>query len=99
MNEACSTHSPHFQRALPELNVAVTDLLALIVTVQTPVPLHPSPLHPAKTPLPLVVAVSVTVLSVVNAALRLAYNSYASVAVLISQRLIGIKSFQEQAAK
>jgi sulfopyruvate decarboxylase alpha subunit len=36
---------------------------------------------------------------VVNAALRLAYNSYASVAVLISQRLIGIKSFQEQAAK
>ena len=37
--------------------------------------------------------------AVVNAALRLAYNSYASVAVLISQRLIGIKSFQEQAAK
>jgi sulfopyruvate decarboxylase alpha subunit len=36
---------------------------------------------------------------VVNAALRLAYNSYASVAVLIAQRLIGIKSFQEQAAK
>jgi sulfopyruvate decarboxylase alpha subunit len=36
---------------------------------------------------------------VVNAALRLAVGSYASVAVLISQRLIGIKSFQEQAAK
>jgi sulfopyruvate decarboxylase alpha subunit len=36
---------------------------------------------------------------VVNAALRLAYASYASVAVLLSQRLIGIKSFQEQAAK
>lgn len=36
---------------------------------------------------------------VVNAALRLAYSSYASVAVLISQRLIGIKSFQEQAAR
>jgi sulfopyruvate decarboxylase alpha subunit len=36
---------------------------------------------------------------VVNAALRLAFGSYASVAVLISQRLIGIKSFQEQAAK
>src|SRR5688572_20938058 len=36
---------------------------------------------------------------VVNAALRLAYSSYASVAVLISQRLIGIKSFQEQASK
>ncbi|HSA88813.1 MAG TPA: thiamine pyrophosphate-binding protein [Burkholderiales bacterium] len=34
---------------------------------------------------------------VVNAALRLAFGSYASVAVLISQRLIGIKSFQEQA--
>ena len=36
---------------------------------------------------------------VVNAALRLAFGSYALVAVLISQRLIGIKSFQEQAAK
>jgi sulfopyruvate decarboxylase alpha subunit len=36
---------------------------------------------------------------VVNAALRLAFGSYASVAVLISQRLIGIKSFQEQSAK
>jgi sulfopyruvate decarboxylase alpha subunit len=36
---------------------------------------------------------------VVNAALRLAYSSYVSVAVLISQRLIGIKSFQEQAAR
>ena len=35
----------------------------------------------------------------VNAALRLAFGSYASVAVLISQRLIGIKSFQEQAAQ
>jgi sulfopyruvate decarboxylase alpha subunit len=35
----------------------------------------------------------------VNAALRLAYNSYASVAVLISQRLIGIKSFQEQTSQ
>ena len=32
----------------------------------------------------------------VNAALRLAYNSYVSVAVLIPQRVIGIKSFQEQ---
>jgi sulfopyruvate decarboxylase alpha subunit len=32
----------------------------------------------------------------VNAALRLAYNSYASVAVLIPQCVIGIKSFQEQ---
>ena len=35
----------------------------------------------------------------VNAALRLAYNSYASVAVLIPQRVIGIKSFQEQASR
>jgi sulfopyruvate decarboxylase alpha subunit len=35
----------------------------------------------------------------VNAALRLAYNSYASLAVLISQRVIGIKSFQDQAAR
>jgi sulfopyruvate decarboxylase alpha subunit len=35
----------------------------------------------------------------VNAALRLAYDSYASVAVLIPQWIIGIKSFQEQAAQ
>jgi sulfopyruvate decarboxylase alpha subunit len=35
----------------------------------------------------------------VNAALRLAYNSYASVAVLIPQRIIGIKSFQEQTSR
>jgi sulfopyruvate decarboxylase alpha subunit len=35
----------------------------------------------------------------VNAALRLAYNSYASVAVLIPQRIVGIKSFQEQSAQ
>jgi sulfopyruvate decarboxylase alpha subunit len=34
-----------------------------------------------------------------NAALRLAYNSYASVAVLIPQRVIGIKSFQEQTSQ
>ena len=33
----------------------------------------------------------------VQAALRLAYDSDASVAVLIPQRVIGIKSFQEQA--
>lgn len=32
----------------------------------------------------------------VDSALRLAYNSYAAVAVLVSQRVIGIKSFQEQ---
>jgi len=35
----------------------------------------------------------------VNAALRLAYNSYASVTVLIPQRVIGIKSFQEQTSQ
>jgi len=36
---------------------------------------------------------------ITDAALRLAYNSYCAVAVLISQRVIGIKSFQEQAEK
>jgi len=35
----------------------------------------------------------------IEAALRLAYNSYVAVAVLISQRVIGIKSFQEQIDK
>jgi len=35
----------------------------------------------------------------VDAALRLAYNSYVAVALLISQCVIGIKSFQEQAAQ
>ena len=35
----------------------------------------------------------------VDAALRLAYNSYVATAVLISQQVIGIKSFQEQAAR
>jgi len=35
----------------------------------------------------------------VDAALRLAFSGYAAVAVLISQRVIGIKSFQEQAAQ
>ena len=34
-----------------------------------------------------------------HAALRLAYNSYASVAVLVAQRVIGIKSFQDQASR
>lgn len=34
-----------------------------------------------------------------EAAARLAWGSYAAVAVLISQRVIGIKSFQEQAAQ
>ena len=41
--------------------VAVTDLLPSIVTVHAPVPVH-APLQPAKAPLPLVLAVSVTVL-------------------------------------
>ena len=35
----------------------------------------------------------------VDAALRLAYSSYVAVALLISQCVIGIKSFQEQAAQ
>ena len=35
----------------------------------------------------------------VEAAARLAYGSYQAVAVLISQAVIGIKSFQEQAAR
>jgi sulfopyruvate decarboxylase alpha subunit len=35
----------------------------------------------------------------VDAAARLAFGSYAAVAVLVSQRVIGIKSFQEQAAQ
>jgi sulfopyruvate decarboxylase alpha subunit len=35
----------------------------------------------------------------VEGALRLAYSSYACVAVLISQRVIGIKSFQEQVSQ
>ena len=39
------------------------------------------------------------IVPVVDAAARLAYGSYQAVAVLISQALIGIKSFQEQAAR
>jgi sulfopyruvate decarboxylase alpha subunit len=35
----------------------------------------------------------------VDSAARLAFGSYAAVAVLISQRVIGIKSFQEQTAR
>jgi sulfopyruvate decarboxylase alpha subunit len=35
----------------------------------------------------------------VDAAARLAFGSYQAVAVLISQRVIGIKSFQEQSAR
>jgi sulfopyruvate decarboxylase alpha subunit len=35
----------------------------------------------------------------VDAAARIAFGGYASAAVLISQRVIGIKSFQEQAAR
>jgi sulfopyruvate decarboxylase alpha subunit len=37
--------------------------------------------------------------STLAAAARLAFDSYAAVAVLVSQRIIGIKSFQEQAAQ
>jgi sulfopyruvate decarboxylase TPP-binding subunit len=35
----------------------------------------------------------------VDAAARIAFGGYAAAAVLISQRVIGIKSFQEQAAQ
>ena len=44
-------------------------------------------------------AAEAEIVPTVSAALRLAYNSYASVAVLIPQRVIGIKSFQDQAAR
>jgi|SRR5689334_1675093 len=43
------------------LNVAVTDLLALIATTQVPVPLHPLPLQPAKVDPDAGAAVNVTV--------------------------------------
>jgi len=36
---------------------------------------------------------------IVDAAARIAFGGYAAAAVLISQRVIGIKSFQEQAAR
>ena len=44
-------------------------------------------------------AAEADIVPTVNAALRLAYNSYASVAVLIPQRVIGIKSFQDQTSR
>jgi sulfopyruvate decarboxylase alpha subunit len=44
-------------------------------------------------------AAEAEIVPTVNAALRLAYNSYASVAVLIPQRVIGIKSFQDQTSR
>ena len=39
------------------------------------------------------------IVPVVDAAARLAFNSYQAVAVLISQAVIGIKSFQDQASR
>jgi hypothetical protein len=42
------------------MNVAVTGVAAVTVTVQVPVPLHPAPLHPVKTESTPGVAVSVT---------------------------------------
>ena len=45
------------------------------------------------------VAAANEVAPALNAAARLAFDSYAAVAVLIAQRVIGIKSFQEQAAR
>jgi hypothetical protein len=60
---------------LPALKVAETDLAASIFTMHGPVPVQPAatasaPLQPAKTPLPFVVAVSVTLLVLANAALH-----------------------------
>jgi hypothetical protein len=43
-----------------QLNVAVTDLAALISTTQVPVPEQPLPVHPLKTELEFGVAVNVT---------------------------------------
>jgi len=43
------------------LKVAVTLFAAVIVTVQSPVPLHPLPLHPAKTDVAFGAAVNTTV--------------------------------------
>ena len=48
------------------MNVAVTDSAALIVTVQTPTPEQPAPLHPANVVPLFGVAVSVTCAPVVN---------------------------------
>jgi hypothetical protein len=48
------------------LNVAVTAVLAFIVTVQSPVPVQ-APLQPANTLLPVTRAVSVTTVPLVNA--------------------------------
>jgi sulfopyruvate decarboxylase alpha subunit len=45
------------------------------------------------------VEVASEVAPAVSAACRLAFDSYAAVAILVSQRVIGIKSFQEQAAR
>jgi sulfopyruvate decarboxylase alpha subunit len=45
------------------------------------------------------VAAAEDVAPTAEAAARLAWGSYAAVAVLISQRVIGIKSFQEQSAR
>lgn len=45
------------------------------------------------------VAAAEDVAQAAEAAARLAWGSYAAVAVLISQRVIGIKSFQEQSAR
>jgi hypothetical protein len=45
-------------------------LLPFIVTVHAPLPVH-APLQPAKTPLPLVVTVSVTLVPLLNNALQM----------------------------
>ncbi len=52
----------------PTLNVAVTVVFAVRVTLQVPVPLHPPPLHPAKLEPAAGVAVSVTLVPPAKAA-------------------------------
>lgn len=57
------------------LNVAVTDLLALITTVHVPVPLHPLPLQPAKVEPVAGLAVNVTEVPLVNGKLHVVPQS------------------------
>ena len=54
------------------VNVAVTFWAALIVSVQFPVPLQPPPLQPAKVDPPDAVAVSVTLVPALKAAVHVA---------------------------
>ena len=57
------------------LNVAVTDLLALITTVHVPVPLHPLPFQPPKVDPAAGIAVNVTEVPLVKAKLQVVPQS------------------------